>query len=83
MVTVYAISSKERKYIYVGLTSNLDDRLHRHNSGYERITKPYRPFKLIYTQEFMTRSEAREREKYLKTTSGKSFLRALEESSSH
>ncbi|WP_369415193.1 GIY-YIG nuclease family protein [Belliella calami] len=40
------MSSSIRKYIYVGLTSNLDERIHRHNSGYEKTTKPYTPFDL-------------------------------------
>jgi len=40
MYTVYAISSKCRNYIYVGLTSNLDERIHRHNSGYEQMSRP-------------------------------------------
>ena len=77
MFFVYAISSTKRKYIYVGLTSNLEDRIHRHNSGYERTTKPYLPFNIIYTKTFLTRIEAREYEKYLKTTSGKRFLYSL------
>ncbi|MBD8488802.1 GIY-YIG nuclease family protein [Echinicola sp. CAU 1574] len=75
MYTVYAISSEVRNYIYVGLTSNLEDRLHRHNLGYERTTKPYRPFRLIYKEQFETRLEARNHEKYLKGASGKRFLR--------
>ncbi|WP_200975132.1 GIY-YIG nuclease family protein [Echinicola sp. 20G] len=74
MYTVYAISSEKRNYIYVGLTANLEDRLHRHNLGYERTTKPYRPFRLIYKKIFTTRLEARDHEKYLKGTSGKRFL---------
>ncbi|WP_144605985.1 GIY-YIG nuclease family protein [Algoriphagus algorifonticola] len=68
MFTVYAISSISRKYVYVGLTSDLEARLHRHNSGYGRTTKPYIPFELIFQKEFSTRSEAREFEKYLKKT---------------
>lgn len=44
MYIVYAISSVNRNYIYVGLTSNLGARLKRHNSGLERTTKPYAPF---------------------------------------
>ncbi len=46
--TVYAIASLSRNYIYVGMTSNLDNRLKRHNNGYEKTTKPYAPFELIY-----------------------------------
>ncbi|WP_226389797.1 GIY-YIG nuclease family protein [Penaeicola halotolerans] len=77
MFIVYAISSSTRKYIYVGLTANLEDRVRRHNSGYEKTTRPYLPFKLIYTKAFPNRNDAREHEKYLKTTSGKRLLYSL------
>ncbi|WP_366518035.1 GIY-YIG nuclease family protein, partial [uncultured Flavobacterium sp.] len=33
MFFVYAISSLERNYIYVGLTDNLERRFFEHNSG--------------------------------------------------
>jgi len=42
MFWVYAISSLNRNYIYVGLTSDLESRIARHNKGYEKTTKPYR-----------------------------------------
>jgi putative endonuclease len=74
---VYAISSQSRNYIYVGLTNNIDRRFFDHNSGYNKTTKPYKPFKLIYTKEFATRSEARIHEKYLKTSAGRRFLKSL------
>lgn len=77
MYTVYAISSTKRNYIYVGITSDLEARLHRHNSGYERTTKPYAPFVLIYSEKVGTRSEARKREEYFKSGSGKEFLKSL------
>ncbi len=77
MYTVYAISSIERNYIYVGMTQNIYARLYRHNSGYERTTKPYAPFKLIYTESCETRHEARKREKYLKSGCGKEYLRKI------
>ncbi len=48
MYFVYALSSLNYPYIYVGLSANLKDRIKRHNSGYERTTKPYAPFQLIY-----------------------------------
>ena len=78
---VYAISSIERNYIYVGLTSNLEERIIRHNSGYERTSKPYAPFQLIYTEECSNRLEARQREKYWKSGIGKERLRAIRDRS--
>jgi len=77
MFQVYAIKSQVRNYIYVGLTSNLEARLLRHNSGFEQTTKPYLPFELIYQKEFPTRIEARVHEKYLKSGVGKEFLKKL------
>ena len=38
MFWVYAISSLNRNYIYVGLTSGLESRIARHNKGYEKTT---------------------------------------------
>lgn len=75
MFTVYAISSINRNYIYVGLTSNLEERLKRHNGLREKTTKAYAPFELIYTEVCETRIEARKREKYLKSGIGKEKLR--------
>ena len=78
MFVVYAIKSLKREYIYVGLTNDLIRRLSEHNGGRNRTTKPYRPFKLIYTEEFNLRSEARIREKYFKSGSGKELLKNIE-----
>jgi putative endonuclease len=77
MYKVYAIKSKNRNYIYVGLTSNLEERLQRHSSGREKTTRAYRPFELIYSEDHPTREEARKREKYLKSGVGKEFLKKI------
>jgi putative endonuclease len=76
MFYVYAILSLKRSYIYVGLTSDIERRIRQHNKGYEKTTKPYAPFQLIYSEQFDTRAEARKREKYLKSGAGKEFLRS-------
>ena len=54
---VYAIKSLNKNYIYVGQTINLQDRLKRHNSGYEKTTRSYCPFQLIYTEEYSDRTK--------------------------
>lgn len=74
---VYAIKSLSKKYIYVGLTNNLDRRINQHNKGREKTTKPYIPFQLIFTKTFVDRISAREFEKYLKSGTGKKFLKSL------
>ena len=77
MYYVYAIKSISHNYIYVGITNNLKRRISDHNRGYNRTTKPYHPFILLYSEEFDTRQEAREKEIFLKSGVGKEFLKSL------
>ncbi|WP_298237378.1 GIY-YIG nuclease family protein [uncultured Algibacter sp.] len=77
MFFVYAISSKTKNYIYVGLTQDLEKRLVKHNSKREKTTKAYVPFELIYSEQVETRIEARIREKYWKSGIGKEKLRLI------
>ncbi len=78
MYYVYALSSINKKYIYVGLTSNVILRFHRHNNGYEKTTKPYSPFTLIFSIEVSSdRQEARKVEKYYKSGVGKEKLKKI------
>ena len=77
MYFVYCLSSLARNYLYVGLTDNLERRINEHQSGKNRTTKPYRPFKLIYSEKFATRHEARTKEKYLKSGVGKEYLKSI------
>jgi putative endonuclease len=74
---VYAIASIHRNYIYVGMTQNIEKRVGQHNSGFEKTTKPYAPFKIIYTEQCADRIAARKREKYWKSGIGKEKLRAI------
>ena len=77
MYYVYAISSLERNYIYVGLTNNIEIRLSEHNTGKNKTTKPYSPFIIIYSEECSNRIEARIKEKYFKSGIGKEKLRII------
>lgn len=74
---VYAIKSIQRKYIYVGLTNNIERRIKQHNNCREKTTRAYTPFKIIYANEFQDRKSAREKEKYLKSGIGKELLKKL------
>ena len=77
MYYVYAIKSLNRNYLYVGISRDVERRLKEHNRGYNRTTKPYKPFILLYSEQFETRKQAREREKYLKSGAGKEYLKSL------
>ena len=75
MFHVYVISSLVRNYVYVGLSGDVMNRFRQHQEGRERTTFPYRPFKLIHQEVFLTRLEARKREKYLKSGVGKEWIK--------
>ena len=75
MYYVYVLNSLIRKYIYVGLTNNVERRFGQHQKGREKTTAPYRPFEIILTEKYSTRPEARKREKYLKSGVGKEWIK--------
>jgi len=72
---VYILFSEKYNRHYTGLTSNIDQRLHEHNSGQNKSTKPYRPWKIIHSEAFPTRLEARQREKYYKSGIGREKIK--------
>ena len=57
------------------MTNDIERRLHEHQQGWNKTTKPYRPFDLVHSEEYTTRVEARKREKYFKSGSGKEYIK--------
>jgi putative endonuclease len=60
---------------YAGCTEDLDARLERHNSGYVPATEKRRPVELLVYVAFNNKYKAFEFEKYLKSGSGRAFLK--------
>ncbi|MCF8214677.1 MAG: GIY-YIG nuclease family protein [Chitinophagaceae bacterium] len=77
MVIVYVIRSYKDGRFYVGMTKDLGRRIQEHESGKTKSTKGFRPWKLIFTENFPSFSEARKREKYLKSGSGKEYIKTM------
>ncbi len=77
MYCVYAIKSQKDGRIYVGMSSHFERRIIEHNTGYVFSTKNYRPWKSIYIEQAKNRTEARIKEKYLKSGCGKEFLKSI------
>jgi len=59
---------------YIGSTDNVLKRITEHNKGKCRYTRGRKPWKLIYQEEYQTRSEAMKREKFLKSGQGRRWL---------
>jgi predicted GIY-YIG superfamily endonuclease len=69
------VSTVDPRRHYVGLTSNVAQRLAVHNSGGSHHTAQQRPWRLIVSLEFATQASAVAFEKYLKTGSGRAFAK--------
>jgi len=75
MFTVYVLFSKKYNKIYIGYTSNLEQRMLSHNElGTKGYTLKYRPWEILFTEEYLTKSEAISREKALKAGKGREFI---------
>ena len=72
---VYVIYSEQHDKIYIGMTSNLQKRVFAHNNLPKGWTQSFRPWKLVHSEEFLTKSEALKREKELKSHWGRDFIR--------
>ncbi|MDQ8004969.1 MAG: GIY-YIG nuclease family protein [Pedobacter sp.] len=76
MFTVYILYSKQFDKIYIGYTSNLEQRLLSHNAlATKGYTIKFRPWEILHTEVFESRSEALRREKQLKSAKGREFIR--------
>ena len=69
---VYILLCSDKSY-YTGITSNLEERIFQHNSGYNPKAYTYtrRPVKLVYSIEFSDPYIAIEKEKQIKKWSRK------------
>jgi len=75
MFYVYVLQSLKDMQFYVGYTNNVEKRLKEHNSGLVKSTNNRRPLKLIYTEICLNKQDATHREKYLKTSWGKRYIK--------
>ena len=72
MYTVYILHSPKYNKICIGFSSNLEARLLSHNElGTKGFTVKFRPYILLHTEEFQTKTEAMKREKELKSGKGR------------
>ena len=78
MFTVYVLYSQKHDQIYIGYTSDLDNRLLSHNElATKGHTIKFRPWAIAYTEEYLTKLEALKRESQLKTANGRAFVRSI------
>ena len=63
--------------MYTGFTTNIEIRVQQHNDGKTKSTKWRRPLKLVFCEFYLFEVDARKREMYFKTTSGKKAIKLM------
>lgn len=77
MYIVYILLSEKYHTLYVGCTKDLSKRLERHNKGFVIATKHKTPFVVIHTEEYTSKADAFQRERYLKSLWSARFKKSL------
>ena len=72
---IYVLKSEKDGLFYTGYTSDLKKRINLHNDGKVLSTKSRRPLKLVYFEGCLNQQDATHREKYLKTSWGKRYIK--------
>lgn len=75
MYYTYVLQSKKDGKWYIGATKDLRKRFESHNLNNNRATRGRGPFLLLYYEACHNQTDAFTREKYLKTGSGRRYIK--------
>jgi putative endonuclease len=64
---VYILFSETKNSFYVGYSSNLEERIIRHNQKSKGFTGYVNDWKAVYTEKYFTKEEAQSRELQIKS----------------
>lgn len=74
MYYVYILLNEAETKTYTGVTDDVEKRLKEHNSGRVKSSSPY---KVNCTESFKTLSEARQKERFYKSTTGRRKIKEM------
>ncbi|MBI4138023.1 MAG: GIY-YIG nuclease family protein [Candidatus Wildermuthbacteria bacterium] len=77
MFYTYILESESSHSYYIGSCENVNKRLGLHNQGAVISTKRYRPWELVYSEEFGDRNGARRRELEIKGLKKRSAIQRI------
>ncbi len=76
MYWIYLLENQNDKSWYIGYTSDLKKRLKEHQTGQGgKTTKKKQNWVLIYCEGYLTKKDAEGRERFLKSGSGRRYLK--------
>jgi putative endonuclease len=74
---IYIIQSQITKNYYTGSCEDIPLRIERHNLGWTKSTKAGRPWDLVYSESYDTKSEALKREREIKRMKSRAYIERL------
>ncbi|MHC4712534.1 MAG: GIY-YIG nuclease family protein [Planctomycetota bacterium] len=74
---LYILLNEAKTRTYTGVTHDVNERLAAHNAGRVKASRPYRPYKVIHTEAFETPKDARQKERFFKSTTGRRRLKEM------
>ena len=74
---VYIIYSEKLDRYYVGYSENIQDRLFRHINSGSKSTKKTNDWRLVYSQQFDSKSAANQRELEIKRKKSRKYVEWL------
>ena len=77
MFYLYILFSEKINSYYVGVSSNVEERLSRHLSNHKGYTAKVKDWIIVYTESFETKTEALKREKQIKNWKSKAMIEKL------
>jgi len=76
-ITTYVLESIDSRKRYVGITNNLPQRLAEHGSRRTKAGQLLGKFRLLHAEAFSNYPDARLREKYFKSSTGRRWLNKI------
>lgn len=77
MYYLYILLNEAGTRTYTGVSNNVAKRLTEHNEGRVKSARPYRPYRVIHMDAFLTLSDARKKERFYKSTTGRRRLKDI------
>ncbi|MES2863360.1 MAG: GIY-YIG nuclease family protein [Bacteroidota bacterium] len=74
---VYILFSSTKDKFYIGFTSNLEERVIRHNQKSKGFTVNTNDWKIVYTETYLIKPEALARDKQIKSWKSKIKIQEL------
>ena len=74
---VYILFSEKLDRYYVGMTSDIKDRIYKHNNIHHGFTNAAQDWVLVYTEEYHEKAEAQKRERTIKKWKSRRLIEKL------